>query len=191
MNLQLVVIAFFAFGAAAASAQVTTSDTAYQHGMQAYEQGHYAEAETFFRDALDQAKEFGEIDPRFESALKSLAAVFESERSYTEAGSFYQHALALEEQTLGPEHPELARLLNNLGTIREREGNYSQAEPLYKRALTIWEKAPEANHRGLAITLCNLAHMYHVQGGIAPRRICCFWRTECKTELCPSFQRLV
>ena len=75
-----------------------------------------------------------------------------------------QHALALEEQTLGPEHPELARLFNNLGAIREREGNYSQAETLYKRALTIWENAPDANYRDLAITLCNLAHMYRVGG---------------------------
>jgi len=63
------------FGVTSASAQVSSSVSANQRGLAAYKEGHYVEAEAFFRDALRQAAEFGEFEPRFASALNRVLQV--------------------------------------------------------------------------------------------------------------------
>jgi tetratricopeptide (TPR) repeat protein len=83
---------------------------------------------------------------------------------YAEAETFCQRAIALGEQTLGPEHPDLATSLNNLGGLYMNQGKYEEAEPLYQRAIAIDEKALGPEHPGLATDLNNLATLYRIQG---------------------------
>ena len=78
-----------------------------------------------------------------------------------------QHALAIREKTLGPEHPHVAQSLHNLASLYQAQGNYSQAELFYQRALTIKESSLGLDHPAVAGSLNNLAVLYQVQGNYA------------------------
>src|SRR5262249_21862953 len=51
----------------------------------------------------------------------------------------YQQALAIERQTLGPQHVDVATTLNNLAALARAMGRYTEAETYYQQALSIWQ----------------------------------------------------
>src|SRR5205807_165339 len=53
----------------------------------------------------------------------------------TQAEPLIKQVLTIQEQTLGPEHPDIARSLSLLADIYDELGDYAQAEPLYQRTL--------------------------------------------------------
>ena len=63
-----------------------------------------------------------------------------------EAEEYYQRAFAIYEQTLGPEHSDLATNLNNLASLYYSQGKYALAEPLYQRAISIDDKILGPEH---------------------------------------------
>ena len=75
--------------------------------------------------------------------------------------------MAIDEKTLGPEHPVIATALNNLAALYRTIGRYAEAEQLYKRTLAIYEKAFGPEHPGVAIALHNLAALYFTTGRYA------------------------
>ena len=81
-----------------------------------------------------------------------------------EAASLYQRALALQEQTLGPEHPSVVSSLNNLAGLYYVRGSYAEAALLYRRILAIDEKLFGPEHPNMATSLNNLAVLYETQG---------------------------
>jgi hypothetical protein len=54
---------------------------------------------------------------------------------YTNAEPLLKRSLATREETLGPDHPDIALPLNNLAGLYAREGRYADTERLYKRSL--------------------------------------------------------
>jgi tetratricopeptide (TPR) repeat protein len=86
---------------------------------------------------------------------------------YSDAEPLYKRALAVREQALGPDHPDVAVSLNNLAELYRAQGHYADAEPLHKRALAIREKALGPDHPGVAVSLNNLALLYQAQGRYA------------------------
>ena len=86
---------------------------------------------------------------------------------YAEAVKLEQQVLAIREQILGPDHPDVATSLKYLAGLYRDLGKYSQAEPLYHRALKIDEKALGPEHPELAIDLTNLALLFTDQGKYA------------------------
>jgi tetratricopeptide (TPR) repeat protein len=75
-------------------------------GIQAFEQGDYAEAVRQFQAALPLA-DGGSLVP----SLMNLAAVYYAQGEYTDAARLYQRALVLQEQVLWPDHPQLVPVL--------------------------------------------------------------------------------
>jgi tetratricopeptide (TPR) repeat protein len=57
-----------------------------------------------------------------------------------------KRAIAIDEKTLGSEHPDLAIRLNNLATVYSDQGKYAEAEPLLKRSLAIYEQKLGPTH---------------------------------------------
>jgi tetratricopeptide (TPR) repeat protein len=86
---------------------------------------------------------------------------------YAGAQPSYERALALGEQALGSEHPEVATSLRNLATLYYTQGRYAEAEPLYQRALAIWEQGQGPQHPQVATSLNYLALLYQAQGRYA------------------------
>jgi hypothetical protein len=57
--------------------------------------------------------------------------------NYSSAEELLREAAALQEQALGPDHPDLANTLNNLGIVCEMTDNPIDAEHYFRRAHTI------------------------------------------------------
>lgn len=93
------------------------------------------------------------LDPDTVTALKQihqqslthLATALRSQARYGAAEPLYRSALAIAEDTFGPQHPEAASSLNNLGALYKYWGRYEEAEPLYQRARSIVEQAVGAD----------------------------------------------
>ena len=86
---------------------------------------------------------------------------------YDRAVVVAKKALQVAEQSMGPNHPDVATSLNNLAALYKTQGQYAQAEPLYKRSLAIREKTLGPNHPDVAQSLNNLALLYDTQGQYA------------------------
>jgi tetratricopeptide (TPR) repeat protein len=72
----------------------------------------------------------------------------------------FKGVLGVQEQALGPDHPDLVATLNNLADVYYRLGRYAEAEPFYKRSLSIREKELGADHLDVAASLIDLADLY-------------------------------
>ena len=68
-----------------------------------------------------------------------------------------RRALAIDENSYGPEHPEVATDLNNLATLLQATNRLEDAEPLMRRALAIDEQNYGPAHPEVATDLNNLA----------------------------------
>ncbi len=83
---------------------------------------------------------------------------------YMEATAYYQRAIAISEEVLGPEHPDLATRLSNLGLLYLTQSKPERAELLLQRAIAIGEKILRPEHPNLATYFNNLALLYKTQG---------------------------
>jgi hypothetical protein len=60
--------------------------------------------------------------------LNNLAVIYNATVQYARAEELFQRALAIQERTLGSEHPELYKILHNLaGCYRCSEGTWRPA----------------------------------------------------------------
>jgi tetratricopeptide (TPR) repeat protein len=89
---------------------------------------------------------------------------------YAGARLYFERALAIREQVLGPEHPHTAQSLNNLALLLQAQGNYVSAKLLFERALAIREQMLGPEHPHTAQSLNNLALLLQAQGDYAPAR---------------------
>jgi len=78
---------------------------------------------------------------------------------YAAAEPLLRRALAIKENTLGPDHPQVATNLRNLAVLLGKRGDYAAAEPLLRRALAIDEKALGPDHPTTRMTRTNLNNL--------------------------------
>jgi tetratricopeptide (TPR) repeat protein len=83
---------------------------------------------------------------------------------YAEALTFYEKALEIEQNTLSPNHPDLASSYNNIGLVYDNMGEYSKALSYYEKALEIKEKTLPPNHPSLATSYNNIGLVYKKMG---------------------------
>ena len=137
-----------------------TADAAFFLGQSLYVQGKYRES----AEAYEEARARG---PNDATVLNNLAVSWHAAGDYDKAEPLCRRALAIDEKTLGPEHPDVARDLNNLALLLDAKGDYAGAEPLYWRALAIHEKALGPEHPDVARDLNNLAGVLQAKGDYA------------------------
>jgi len=101
------------------------------------------------------------------AVLGSLAGLYYAQGRYSEAEPLYERALAIQEKTLGLDHPDVALSLNGLAVLCCVQSMYAEAEPLYDRSLHIREKALDPDHPDVATSLGNLALLFDAQGRYA------------------------
>jgi hypothetical protein len=75
-----------------------------------------------------------------------------------------REAVALQEQTLGPHHPDLANTLNNLGVVCELTDNPIDAEHYFRRAYTIATATLAPDHPFVATSSKNLRDFCAARG---------------------------
>jgi tetratricopeptide (TPR) repeat protein len=76
----------------------------------------------------------------------------------------YRWSLAVREDALGPDHPDVATACHILGAMYLERERYTEAEPLLERALDIRTRAFGPSHGDVALALDDLAALYRAQG---------------------------
>ncbi|MCB9432947.1 MAG: ATP-binding protein [Ardenticatenaceae bacterium] len=103
-----------------------------------------------------------------ETAVASLNSQADFYLSYlgnfTAALPYSKRALAIDENTLGSDHPSVARDLNNLGGLLWQMGEYEPARPLLERALIISKKTLGSDHPQVAADYNNLGQLLQTIG---------------------------
>ena len=90
------------------------------------------------------------------SSLQNLGAILVSQRRLDEAEELLLEALGLEEERLGPTHPDLTATVGELSRIRMLRGDPAGAVPFMRRAVDIGRARGE-DHGDLAYDLTTLA----------------------------------
>ena len=85
-------------------------------------------------------------------------------KQYAASKEAYSELLSFKEQTVGPEHPEVAIILSNLAFVCNALDEYTSAEQFLKRSLSIDEAAYGRENPKIAVRLTNLALLYHTLG---------------------------
>ena len=75
------------------------------------------------------------------SGLNNLARLLQDTNRLAEAEPLMRRALAIDEKSSGPDHPNVAIRLNNLARLLQATNRLAEAEPLFRRALAIFEKS--------------------------------------------------
>ncbi len=99
--------------------------------------------------------------------LSAMGLYCHGRAAFIEAEVLYRRGLAIRENKLGAEHPEVAFSLNVLGVLQCDQGNYTEAEPLLRRGLDIREKKLGLEHPDVAISLNDLALLLEKKGEFA------------------------
>ena len=99
--------------------------------------------------------------------LNSFGIAFYRNGRFAEAEPLYHRALAIREDKLGDDNPDVAQSLNNLALLLQDQGKLAEAEPLYRRALAIDEAKLGKDHPDVATDLNNLALLLKTQGKLA------------------------
>ena len=89
--------------------------------------------------------------------LDRAGAYLRARARLNDALPLFERALAIDEATCGPDHPDVSAALNNLAGALRDLGHPEQAQPLLERALAIDEAIYGPDHPDVATTLNNLA----------------------------------
>jgi tetratricopeptide (TPR) repeat protein len=98
------------------------------------------------------------------TSLNNLALVYIDLKQYDVAELLYKRALIIAQDSLGPEHPDVAQYLNGLAFFYEQRAEYDLAEPLYSKAIDLQRRVLGPDHPNLANSLNNLAMLYDAEG---------------------------
>jgi len=162
----------------------TTATSLSNLGNVLYLQGKLKDAEAVHRRVLAiREKVLGPEHPDTATSMNNLANVLQQQgrdempspsearaqarsnlQVYTETENLLRKALAIQERTLGPDHPATANTLNSLSTYLDRRGRPQEAEPLQRRALAVLEQRLGPSHPDTAAMLTTLAVMLDRQG---------------------------
>jgi tetratricopeptide (TPR) repeat protein len=97
------------------------------------------------------------LEPKATQMMNELAGWLKNRAEHSEAEPLFRRALAIDETSFGPDHPNVATDLNSLALLLADTNRHAEAEPLFRRALAIDETSLGPDHPKVAIRLNNLA----------------------------------
>jgi tetratricopeptide (TPR) repeat protein len=90
---------------------------------------------------------------------------------FAQAKACFERALAIVEQTHGPDRPEVGTSANNLGRVLYELGELEQAKAHFARALAIGEETHGPDHPTVAIRANNLGSVLRLIGDLEGARV--------------------
>jgi len=120
-----------------------TFEAMVRYGGLQLQKGSHAKAEEVFKQLLEIARERS-MSAWEVAALSELGRLYQAMGRPDEAEANYREALAVREQALGADHPEVAVSLNALAEFLASQFRFQEAEPLLRRALEI-QQVPVAS----------------------------------------------
>ena len=88
---------------------------------------------------------------RYATSCHNLGLLYYRHSAYQDAEFLLKRALAIRENTLGPDHPLVALSLRSYALVLRKTGRSAQAKPLEKRGMTIRKKHSTENLIGLTV----------------------------------------
>eukprot|EP00897_Mesotaenium_endlicherianum_P005604 jgi/Mesen1/5071/ME000252S04183 len=130
-------------------------------GRDLFSQGKMGEAERYFRQAIEEAKQgFGADDPHVASSCNNLAELYRMRREYEQAEPLYLEAVARLRQAMGPHHHSVGLALHNLGSFYLLQRKLDLARRYYE----IKGKSLGPSHPEYASTMFHLGEVLRQQG---------------------------
>ena len=124
-----------------------------RHGALKLETGNDAEAEVFFRKALEIGdRTVGPDHPDMILLLNDLTRIYLKQSAYASAEPLLLRLLEMK-RSKGEDHPEVATVMASLATVRQALGRHESAEQLWRRVLEIRERTLAPNHFAIATAL--------------------------------------
>lgn len=111
-----------------------------QEATKKFERGKYDDAASEARKAMNTAElGFGPKDQRLVTSLKMLITIYEKEGSYgyRDAVPMYKRMVTAAEETLGPQHADVATYLDGYARALRRNGREAEARAAETRAARI------------------------------------------------------
>jgi len=125
-------------------------------------QGHYDQAISFLKQAIQLKKSQPNTDPEtLASTHTSLAEVYWLQARHDMAEPLLADVLKIRETHLGDHHLKTGQALNNLAAVYRELGRHQEAIELYQRALKIFDDVLSPYHPQKASVLNNLATAYN------------------------------
>jgi hypothetical protein len=84
--------------------------------------------------------------------------------NFASADELLRNATRIQEETLGPLHPDLANTFNNLAIVAEKRGNLGDAETFYRRAVAIASASLPPEHPMVVASRENLESFCRARG---------------------------
>jgi tetratricopeptide (TPR) repeat protein len=113
------------------------------------------------REIEQLSQTHGETSQELASFLRRASAMLCDWGRFSEADPLARRALAIDEASFGPDHPEVATDLTNLAQLLRAANRLAEAEPMYRRALAINEASFGQNHPNVTRDLNNLASLLY------------------------------
>jgi len=90
----------------------------------------------------------------------NIASVYFGTGDYETAATHYRDTVALLEESVPADHPDIANLLNNLGGALVNLGRFDEAERALERARRIWTEQLGERHPLVAVVLTSQSALY-------------------------------
>ena len=103
-------------------------------------------------------------DPRDARDMLEQAEHAATAGDFASADELLRNAARIQEETLGPLHPDVANTFNNLAIVAEKTGNLGDAETFYRRAVAIASASLPADHPMVVASRENLESFCRARG---------------------------
>ncbi|CAF3916001.1 unnamed protein product [Adineta steineri] len=122
--------------------------------------GQFNKAEELYNVLLEQTSDEGGKQHYY----NQLGFIHLNQGDYEKAIWYYEQGLEIQQNTLPPNHLDLATSYNNIGSVYDHMGENSKALSYYEKALEIKEKSLPSNHPSLATSYNNIGSVYDNMG---------------------------
>ncbi len=146
----------------------SVADAMEEVGLNFFDQGKMAEAESRLRESLDlRWKILGrEPHPDIAENLNNLALVLMISGDLEKSEKLYEQTLAMNRELYSGAHPLTAMAMSNLARAYGVRNKYDAAEALYLDALAMQRELLGEEHPAVGLLITNLASNYYDKGDI-------------------------
>ncbi|CAF3820909.1 unnamed protein product [Adineta steineri] len=128
----------------------------YRLGLLLIKMGQFIKAQEIYKVLLRQASNESDKAPIY----YQLGWIKHNQGKYQEALSSHEKALAIRQQSLPSNHPDLGSSCMGIGNVHYSMGDYSKALSNYEKALVIRQQSLPSNHPELAKSYNNIGSVY-------------------------------
>ena len=138
-------------------------------GRACYLHSDYRSAMVFFNAALklidDNTKTTTRLDHFDVTYIYHwLGVIHKAIGDHHQAKEYYERALSIQLNKLGPDHVDVAKTYHNMGNLHHHLSDHQQAKQYYERALSIRLNKLGSEHVNVASTYHNMGNLHHDLG---------------------------